>query len=244
MMSALFLASALATASVSQGPPGQLEKTTLDAYATAKAKAARTPDAQVKLALWCEAHGLSAERTKHLMLATLLDPANAAARGLMGLVSYQGKWQPPAEVARQAQEDPARKALLQGISPAPGQDIGQAGRPVEAGPLVRGAGTEGPGDGASVPGSQARSAPGRGVEAAGIQEGGRAVGQAGVARHREGRTRGAEPLQQVLEAPARALAQATELSRQDQASRGGRGARPDHGSPRGSHDLERLRAGR
>ena len=66
----------------------------------------------MKLALWCEAHGLSAERTKHLMLAVLLDPANTAARGLMGLVSYQGKWQAPADVAREVQEDPARKALL------------------------------------------------------------------------------------------------------------------------------------
>jgi Pretoxin HINT domain len=84
----------------------------LEAYTAVKAKAPRTPDAQVKLALWCEENGLSAERTKHLMLATLLDPANTMARGLMGLVSYQGKWQAPAEVARQVQEDPARKALL------------------------------------------------------------------------------------------------------------------------------------
>ena len=86
---------------------------TLDAYAAARGKAGQSADAQVKLALWCEAHGLSAERTKHLTLATLIDPDNAAARGLLGLVSYQGKWRPPDEVVRQIQEDPVRKALLQ-----------------------------------------------------------------------------------------------------------------------------------
>ena len=37
---------------------------------------------------------------------------NAAARGLLGLVQYQGKWQRPDEISRQAHEDPARQALL------------------------------------------------------------------------------------------------------------------------------------
>ena len=66
----------------------------------------------MKLALWCEAHGLTAERTKHLALATLLDPLHATARGLLGLVSYQGKWQSPDAVVRQVQEDPVRMAVL------------------------------------------------------------------------------------------------------------------------------------
>jgi hypothetical protein len=95
-----------------QASPGQPERSALDTYAAARAKAGKDPEAQVKLALWCEAHGLSPERTKHLMLAILLDPTNAAARGLMGLVSYQGKWKPPADVAREVRDDPARKALL------------------------------------------------------------------------------------------------------------------------------------
>ncbi|MGC8642738.1 MAG: polymorphic toxin-type HINT domain-containing protein [Isosphaeraceae bacterium] len=110
ILGTLLCGALLAGIPVGDEPPAR--PTDLDAYAAAKAKAPRTPDAQVKLALWCEAHGLSAERTKHLMLAILLDPANAAARGLLGLISYQGKWQPPAQVARQAQEDPARRALL------------------------------------------------------------------------------------------------------------------------------------
>ena len=81
------------------------------AYQAAKAQAGRDADAQVKLALWCEAHGLSAERIKHLTLATLLDPSNAAARGLLGLVAYQGKWSGPTRSAA-GQRDPARKAAL------------------------------------------------------------------------------------------------------------------------------------
>src|SRR5271157_2608279 len=67
----------------------------LAAYHEAATRAGRDANAQVKLALWCEAHGLSAERIKHLALATLSDPGNAAARGLLGLVRYQGKWQRP-----------------------------------------------------------------------------------------------------------------------------------------------------
>ena len=50
---------------------------------------------------------------KHLAMAVLYDPSNALARGLMGLVAYQGKWERPDEVSRQAQDDPRRKALLQ-----------------------------------------------------------------------------------------------------------------------------------
>ena len=66
----------------------------------------------MKLALWCEAHGLTAERTKHLALAMLTDPTNAAARGLLGLVLYQGKWQRPEDVSRRVHDDPARQAIL------------------------------------------------------------------------------------------------------------------------------------
>ena len=50
-------------------------KADLSAYEAAKAKVGRDADAHVKLALWCEAHGLTAERIKHLMLATLINPS-------------------------------------------------------------------------------------------------------------------------------------------------------------------------
>lgn len=55
-----------------------------DAYKQALAQAGRGAEAQVKLALWCESHGLDAERLEHLARAVLLDPKNALAHGMMG----------------------------------------------------------------------------------------------------------------------------------------------------------------
>jgi len=84
----------------------------LKAYEAEKAKAGRDPAAQVKLALWCEVHGLSAERVKHLALAVLADPSNAAARGLMGLLAYKGKWENPDAVSAKVKADEALTARL------------------------------------------------------------------------------------------------------------------------------------
>src|SRR5262249_20323528 len=70
--------------------------------------------AQVRLALWCEAHGLPAERMKHLALAVLYDPSNALARGLLGLVADQGKWERPEVVGRRIEDDPAAQVLVRG----------------------------------------------------------------------------------------------------------------------------------
>jgi hypothetical protein len=77
----------------------------LDAYERASARVGRDADAHVKLALWCEAHGLQAERMKHLAIAVMTNPAHAAARGLMGLVAYHGRWQRPDAVGRSVRED-------------------------------------------------------------------------------------------------------------------------------------------
>ena len=49
------------------------------AYEAAQAKAGRDAKAHVRLALWCESHGLGAERMKHLAMAVLYDPSNALA---------------------------------------------------------------------------------------------------------------------------------------------------------------------
>ena len=106
LLSAALLATALAAG---DQPPAAPD---LQAYRQAKATAGRDAEAQVKLALWCEAHGLTAERIKHLTLATLIDPSHAAARGLLGLIFYQGKWQRPDDVSRELRDDPARKELL------------------------------------------------------------------------------------------------------------------------------------
>ena len=81
-------------------------------YQAAKNAAGHDALAHVRLALWCEAHGLTAERLKHLSLAVLYDPSNTLARGLMGLVTYHGKWDPPAAIGRKIQNDPARQAII------------------------------------------------------------------------------------------------------------------------------------
>jgi hypothetical protein len=43
---------------------------------------ARDPAAHVRLALWCEAHGLKAEKLRHLALAVLIDPKAVLDLGL------------------------------------------------------------------------------------------------------------------------------------------------------------------
>jgi len=74
-------------------------------YEVARAGVGRDPDGHVRLALWCEAHGLKAERAKHLALAVLHDPTNTMARGLLGLVAYGGRWQRPEAVGSKVQAD-------------------------------------------------------------------------------------------------------------------------------------------
>jgi tetratricopeptide (TPR) repeat protein len=81
----------------------------LAAYKAASAAAAGSADAQVKLALWCEAHGLTKERLTHLAAAVAAEPGNALARGLLGLVAHQGKWERPEVVAQQIENDPAQR---------------------------------------------------------------------------------------------------------------------------------------
>ncbi|SIO13096.1 Pretoxin HINT domain-containing protein [Singulisphaera sp. GP187] len=109
MISTLLLGSALLTA----GPGGEtLTAPDFAAYETAKAGVGHDPDAHVRLALWCEAHGLQAERVRHLALAVLNDPSHAMARGLMGLVAYRGRWQRPETVGEHVKNDPALNAAL------------------------------------------------------------------------------------------------------------------------------------
>jgi len=56
--------------------------------------------------------GLTAERLGHLARAVLADPANVTARGLMGLVAYEGRFQRPEAVADQVGADAALAAKL------------------------------------------------------------------------------------------------------------------------------------
>jgi hypothetical protein len=84
----------------------------LEQYEAARTRAGRDTDAHVRLALWCEAHGLRAERARHLALAVLIDPKNVAARGLMGLVDYRGKWQRAEAVPERVRTDADLAAVL------------------------------------------------------------------------------------------------------------------------------------
>lgn len=76
-----------------------------DTYETARATAGRDARAHLRLALWCGARGLDAKRQKHLLLAILIDPDHATARGLLGFVCRWGRWQRFAEAA--ASDGPA-----------------------------------------------------------------------------------------------------------------------------------------
>ena len=82
------------------------------AYMAAKSKVGRNAEEHVKLALWCEGRGMKAERDKHLTLAILNDPKQATARGLLGMVEYNGKWLSPEVVSATLKADRARVEAL------------------------------------------------------------------------------------------------------------------------------------
>src|SRR3954451_22720009 len=79
-------------------PPSSDLAASLRTYEEERGKVGKDPSAHIKLALWCESHGLEAERVKHLTKAILADPKNAKARGLLGLADYRGTWQRPEAV--------------------------------------------------------------------------------------------------------------------------------------------------
>jgi tetratricopeptide (TPR) repeat protein len=112
MFWSLALTCALLGADGAQTAAAPSANSDLAAYKEARAKLGKNADAQVRMAMWCEAHGLSAERVKHLALAVLYDPTNALARGLMGMVSFQGKWAHPEDVSRAMHDDPERQAVI------------------------------------------------------------------------------------------------------------------------------------
>ncbi len=106
-MLALVACSALLAVGL-DAPPVDVTQT----YQEAKAKAGRSPEEQVRLALWCEAHGLTAQRLHHLTLAILADPSNLTARGLMGQVLHEGRWLRPEVLADKLKADPEKAATL------------------------------------------------------------------------------------------------------------------------------------
>src|SRR4051794_12139191 len=110
MLGALVVGSVLLAAT--PAGPSTLTPGDLAAYDEAKAHVGRDPDAHVRLALWCEAHGLESERLKHLAIAVLTRPAHATARGLMGLVAFGGQWQRPEVVGEKVRADAELAAAL------------------------------------------------------------------------------------------------------------------------------------
>jgi hypothetical protein len=112
----MLLACLLSCAFLGPGAPGATEppaNPALDAYQVTRVKAGKSADAQIRLALWCEGRGLTAERIKHLSLAILYDPGDVLAHGLLGLVAFQGKWQLPDQVDRTVRNDPTKQAQIQ-----------------------------------------------------------------------------------------------------------------------------------
>ena len=144
MLSIVLICSVL-VAAADGGPSNPADPADLAAYEAAQAKAGRDAKAHVRLALWCESHGLGAERMKHLAMAVLYDPSNGLARGLMGLVVHQGKWDRPEVVGREIQDDPAYQALIREYLERRG-DVPQARRPGPTGGLVRAERAQGAGD--------------------------------------------------------------------------------------------------
>jgi len=82
------------------------------AYQEARARSGRDPNAHVRLALWCERHGLATERQKHLAIAVLKNPAHAAARGLMGSVASRGEWHSPEAIRDKMKADEQKSESL------------------------------------------------------------------------------------------------------------------------------------
>ena len=62
--------------------------------------------------MWCEAHGLEAERLTHLSRAVQSDPEDATARGLLGLILHDGGWESPDRIGERLKADSHRGAKL------------------------------------------------------------------------------------------------------------------------------------
>ncbi len=94
------------------GPADGPSPEILAEYKTRAAQTAPDAAAQLRLALWCERNGLAPERIRHLGRAMMADPANVAARGLLGLMADGGTWRRPEAVVERLTDEPARLATL------------------------------------------------------------------------------------------------------------------------------------
>ncbi|QDV35933.1 polymorphic toxin-type HINT domain-containing protein [Tautonia plasticadhaerens] len=91
--------------------PGQVTPADDEAYRAASEEAGRDADAQVALALWCEANGRPSRASHHLALAVLIDPDHEGARGLMGQIRRGESWRRPSDAFPGPDQDANRVAL-------------------------------------------------------------------------------------------------------------------------------------
>ena len=84
----------------------------LGVYKSAAAGAGHDAAAHVRLALWCEAHGLTAERIKHLALAVLYDPSNALRAGSWDSSGIRGNGTGPRSSETRSKTTRPIKALV------------------------------------------------------------------------------------------------------------------------------------
>lgn len=113
MVHLVFAAVALLATSPQEPAPSAAAASDLKTYEAARPKAGRDAGAHVKLALWCEAHGLSAERARHLAQAVSIDPGQVTARGLLGLIEFAGRWVSPEQVSAKRRADAALMKKLE-----------------------------------------------------------------------------------------------------------------------------------
>ncbi|MFO0956412.1 MAG: Hint domain-containing protein [Isosphaeraceae bacterium] len=88
---------------------GVVDESTRAQYEQRKQAAKLDSASQVALALWCEQHGMNAERNRHLSLAALRDPDNPRIRSLMGQVKDGDGWRRAEEAAAGRAADPIRE---------------------------------------------------------------------------------------------------------------------------------------
>jgi hypothetical protein len=112
MLSALLLCFMVLATDDDSGKQKPLTPAELARYDAACEKAAGNAAAQVKLALWCDAHGLVAERAEHLRKAIANDPSNVLARALLGQLAYRREWDSTDAIAKKIQNDPSQRGLL------------------------------------------------------------------------------------------------------------------------------------
>jgi hypothetical protein len=91
------------------GPPGGDQTA---AYSALRSQVGSSADANLRLALWCESHGLIGEAAEHLGRTVHADPDNSLARALQGMVRYEGRWTHPDAIAERARSDESLQRTL------------------------------------------------------------------------------------------------------------------------------------